>query len=115
MYQPSMVFTGILSRTTVKWSFSAIPRLAMVSFTFVPLGPLSLLIISSRLIFTPAIAVSFTAIMRSPDMMPTFSEGPFATVCITSNVSSCMLNCMPTPSNEPLSDSFMALVSLAVV
>ena len=91
------------------------PRRMIVSLTLVPFGPRSRFIISSFDIFTPAIAVSFTAIMRSPACIPTFSEGPFVTVCITIRVSSCILNCTPIPSKLPFKDSFMAFVSRAVV
>ncbi|CUO99742.1 Uncharacterised protein [Segatella copri] len=95
-------------------SLSLMPRRTMVRFTVVPLGPRRRFMISSLLILTPEMAVSFTATMRSPAMIPTFSEGPFVTGWITSSVSSTMLNCTPMPSKLPFSGSFIALVSLAV-
>ena len=115
MYEASTVFTGILSRVTMKVSTSLIPRLTIPSFTSVPRLPLSRLIISSRSIFTPAMVVSFTLTMRSPAIIPTFSDGPPDTGWIISRVSSTMLNCTPIPSNEPCSDSCIAFVSFAVV
>ena len=115
IYQASSVFTGILSRVTTNVSRSPMPRRIIVSLTFVPLGPRSRFIMSSFDIFTPAIAVSFTATMRSPACIPTFSEGPFVIVWMTIRVSSCILNCIPIPSKLPFNDSFMALVSRAVV
>ena len=69
---------------------------------------------SVRDIFTPAMAVSLTATMRSPAMMPAFSEGPPLTVCMTRRVSSTMLNCTPMPSKLPFSGSVSSFVSLAV-
>ena len=87
----------------------------MPSFTFVPRRPRKRCIMSARGIFTPALVVSFTVMMRSPASMPTFSDGPLDTGWIMSSVSSTMLNCTPMPSNEPSSGSFKAFVSLAVV
>ena len=115
IYTASTVFTGILSRVTIKASRSAMPLRITVRCTFVPFGPRRRRIISSRAIFTPAMAVSFTATMRSPAMMPTFSEGPPSVGCITMSVSCDTLNCMPTPSNDPCNGSFICFVSLAVV
>lgn len=115
IYDASRLFTGILSRFTLKVSVSATSRLTTESFTIVPFGPRSLIIIWSRGIFTPDIAVSFTATMRSPATMPAFCDGPLAMVWITSRVSSTMLNCTPMPSKFPCSDSFICFVSFGVV
>ena len=109
IYDASRLFTGILSRFTLKVSVSATSRLTTESFTIVPFGPRSLIIIWSRGIFTPDIAVSFTA------TMPAFCDGPLAMVWMTSRVSSTMLNCTPMPSKFPCNDSFICFVSFGVV
>ena len=102
------------SRTMVKGSSSLNPCRFTFSATFVPLGPRRRRMMSSFDIFTPAMAVSLTMTMRSPAMMPPRSEGPPAMVCITTRVSSIMLNCTPMPSKLPSSDSLSAFTSLAV-
>ena len=79
--------TGILSLFTTKVNVSLMPRRTTLRFTFVPFFPRRRRMMSSRLIFTPAMAVSLTATMRSPARMPTFSDGPLAIVWSTSRVS----------------------------
>lgn len=59
--------------------------------------------------------VSLTVMMRSPAMMPTFSDGPLRTGWMMSSVSEIMLNCTPMPSNEPRRGSLSDFVSFAVV
>ena len=111
MYTASTLFTGILSLLTVNFSTSGTPRRTMPRLTLVPLGPRRRRIISSRAIFTPAMAVSLTVTMRSPAMMPTFSDGPLLTGWMTSSVSSTMLNCTPMPSKLPCNGSLSAFTS----
>ena len=90
------------------------PGRTIPSLTLLSLGPRSRFMISSFDIFTPAMAVSLTLTMRSPATMPTFSEGPLEMVCMTTSVSSIILNCTPMPSKLPSSDSFIDFTSLAV-
>ena len=104
---------GILSRFTVKYKGSFTPRRTMVSFTSESFGPRRRVIISSVDIFTPAIALSFTATIRSPARIPTFSDGPLLTGCIISNVSSIIWNCTPIPSKLPCNGSFIFFTSSA--
>ena len=106
-----MLFIGIRSLLTVNESMPSTPRRTTPSTTFVPFGPRRRRIMSSLDIFTPAIAVSFTITMRSPACMPTFSDGPFTVGCMTSSVSSTMLNCTPMPSKLPSRGSFIAFTS----
>ena len=80
IYEASRLFTGILSRFTLNTNVSFTSRRTTESFTVVPFGPRRRIIILSRGIFTPAIAESFTATMRSPATMPAFSDGPLAMV-----------------------------------
>jgi hypothetical protein len=63
-------------------SCGSAPRFTF-TVTLVPFLPRSRFWIALLLIFTPAMAVSFTITMRSPGKMPTRSDGPPATVCIT--------------------------------
>ena len=98
----STVLTGILSRVIVKSIRPSMPRRQIPSLTFVPLGPRRRDIMASCDIFTPAMAVSLTVTMRSPAIMPIFSEGPSGIGCTMNSVSSIMLNCTPMPSNEPV-------------
>ena len=114
IYEASIVFTGILSRMISKCSMPLIPRRTTPKRTNVPFRPRSLRMISSRDIFTPAIAVSLTVTILSPAMMPFFSDGPPTTGCITSSVSSDILNCTPMPSKLPCSGSLLASTSFAV-
>ena len=109
-----MEWTGILSRTTVNLSVSPMPDRTTPSSTFVPFGPRRRFMISSFDIFTPAMAVSLTEMIRSPAMIPTRSEGPLDTGWMTMRVSSIILNCTPMPSKLPSSGSFSSFTSLGV-
>ena len=101
MYEASRLYTGILSRLMVKGSNSFTPARNTFTVTVEPFGPRKRRITSSVFIFTPAMTVSFTSMMRSPARMPTFSEGPPDTGWMTKRVSVAILNWIPMPSKFP--------------
>ena len=76
IYAASKLYTGIFPRTIL----NSIKSGALPRFTFTrtsePFGPRRRFMISVVRIFTPAITVSFTSMIRSPAINPTFSEGP---------------------------------------
>ena len=52
-----------------------------------------------------------TSTILSPALNPTFSEGPPATVVVTSKVSLKILKVIPIPSKFPTSGSFISATS----
>ena len=111
IYEASSDLIGILSRVTLNLRIPSAPRLFIPSSTLLPFLPLRRFIMSIFDIFTPAITVSLTDTMRSPGMIPTFSDGPLTTGWITMRVSSTILNCMPIPSKFPIRGSVRDFIS----
>ena len=87
----------------------------MVSLTSESLGPRKRVMMSSVDILTPAMALSFTATIRSPASIPTFSDGPLLTGCMISKVSSIIWNWTPIPSKLPCRGSFIFFTSSALL
>ena len=106
-------FTGISPRFTSYSSSFLVPARFIESFTVEPIAPRSVARTESSLIFFPTKSTPSTLIMRSPAMMPTFSEGPPAMTSTTVVVSLSTMNEMPMPPKLPSSSLFTSCRSLA--
>ena len=103
MKATSTLFSEILLRTMSKETFS--PSRSTPICTCVLRGPRIRRTIESCGMPTPAIGMSLTFTIRSPESTPTLSAGPPAITLLTTAVSSGTENWMPIPKNSPISDS----------
>ena len=92
---------GIVFRVIVNLISLFNPLLLICTFTSVPFSPLNLFTTPLFSIPIPATFTLSTVIIRSPEMIPSFSDGPPVIGDTTTIVSSIMLNSIPIPLKPP--------------
>ena len=104
--------TSIRARSSVSVRGAAVSGSTTSRRTFVPAGPLMRAVATS--LDTPAIERPFTAVMKSPFLMPPFLAGEPSKTLSTRRPRRSSSTFIPTPSNSPSTDSSNSLVSSGV-